>query len=391
MLIQRRLLIRIRELLKTERLILVEGPPRCGKTTLAEQLHRSGPGSILLDARRQGAAQALAEPSFALDAFLAESPAAFGARTVIADQVGMGEAQAIAAYLRATPESEAARGGLRFVLFGAAFPPIEGAVRLELGPFELFEVGRASRARHWLRGGFPEAFGATSDRDAFAWLGRYAEAIGAERFAEAGLPWAPGRTRALLAMLAEAHGTALNENAVARSLGVSRPTVVRAVTALERMGLLRLFPALGGENSHKRVFRSPTLYFRDSGLLHALLGIANVEGLLGSSRLAASWEGYALEAILTRLPADFHAGRYRTQDGAGLELVVQRAGRHRLGAALCWSRQGQPSRGAQIARRDLGIEEAYLVFPEGEERSLPSGFTALGLEAFLETVLESRL
>ncbi|MBL8967372.1 MAG: DUF4143 domain-containing protein [Spirochaetaceae bacterium] len=419
---------------------MVSGPPRSGKTVFAEQLVRSGPGGLLLDARSPGIAAALAEPVLCLELLAAamktEAPVRlFGARLLVLDNADEEIARAAAAFVAATgpgkplppgaaasPEAQSAAAPLpeaakrlRLVLVGARFPEEVPGRRLELGGLTLPEVGRGSRAGHWLRGGFPEAYGAASDQAALAWLRRYADSVAEERFARAGLPWAPGRTRALLSMLAEAHGAPLNENAAARSLGVSRPTIVRSVRALERAGLVSFLPALpepaeapgsapaGGPGAAaatpaanaaaapptaagKRLVRAPALYLRDSGLLHALLGIQGAEGLLGSARLAASWEGYAIEQCRAVLPAGVESARRRSQDGAGLELVLHRAGRPLLGAAIRWSRAGEPSRGARIAAREIGAESNWLVLPEGDERRLECGFSVAGLGRFLEIV-----
>ena len=378
MLIQRRLLIRIREALASKRLVLVEGSPRSGKTTLAGQLVRAGSGAILLDARGPGAANLLRDPRFAL------AELGFGLRVLVLDNADEETAAALAGL--------AGEGGQpRLVLFGPRFPDslaaAPGVLRLSLGGLSLLEVGRANRARHWLRGGYPEAYGAAGDEAALAWLARYADSIAEERFAQAGLPWAPGRTRSLLSMLARSHGSPLNESAVARSLGVSRPTVARAVAALGRSGLSRILPSLGSA-SGKRVQGSGAFYLRDSGLLHALLGIAGTEGLLGNAALAASFEGYAIEEALALLPEGVEAARYRTQDGAGLELVFLREGKPVAAAALRWAREGGPGKGALLAARDVGAPANWLVLPESEERELPSGFTALGLARFLELVQE---
>ena len=387
MLIQRRLLGSLLELLKTEGLILVEGPPRCGLSTFAAQIAKAAPGAILVHAGTELGRNVLAAPALALGA-LPSSVAAgarpsHGPRLLVADEAGPEEARAAAAALA----SGAAGERTRMVLVGRGFPDGLPAARLALGPLSLGEVGAGSRTRHWLRGGFPEAFAAPSDQAAAEWLGRYAASVSEERFAAAGLPWAPGRSARLLAMVAEAQGGGLNESAAARSLGLSRPTVARALASLVRAGLARELPAIGRPRAG-RVARAPALYLRDSGLYNALMGLAGFDRLLGSARLAASWEGYAIEQALALLPPGIEAARATSRDGNALELVLSRGGGAIAAASIRWARRGGPGRAAAAAADELEIPLRWLVLPESEEADAGAGFRALGLSRFLELVAE---
>ena len=379
MLILRRALNQVLDFLKIERLILVEGPPRCGLSTFATQLARIDPKTFLLvDARLAFGQQVLSNPGQALR----ELSRGGRATIVVADNAD----EATARSLQATLAAGIAGERTSFVLLGRGFEADSPGARLALGPFALAEVGAGARTSHWLRGGFPEAFGAANDGAAMAWLERYADSISEERFAAAGLPWAPGRSRALLAMIAEAQGGSLNENAAARSLGVSRPTVARAVAALERAGLVRFLPSLPASG---RVARSAAIYLRDSGLYHSLGGLTNVEALLGSARLAASWEGYVVEQALAVLPPGAAAARRATRDGTALELVLSRPGKRPTAVSIRWARPGAPSRSAVSAACELEAECRWLVLPEAEEREIGAGFLVVGLPRFLERIGEA--
>jgi uncharacterized protein len=364
------------ELLVDAPILLVEGPPRSGRTSLAAQIARAALGrAIVVDCRLNSA--------LSLDPALALSELSGGPRS---DRVlVLDNADADPRILEAALGFAATAASTRLVLLGVHFPAQPAPARLELAPLSLAETGSASRPRHWLRGGYPEAFLAPSDEAAFAWLSDYIERIAESRLLS-GLPWAPGRARSLLAMLAEYQGDALNESRIARSLGVSRPSVARSIAALREAGILRSVPSLSGK-AGKRARLSPVHYFRDSGLYHALSGLAGTDALLGSARLAASWEGYAIEQILRVLPRGVEAGRYRSQDGAGLELVLSRDGRPLAGAAIRWARPGGAlPKGARIAASDLATAQNYLVLPEAEEGELGGAFMRIGLARFLEEV-----
>jgi DNA-binding Lrp family transcriptional regulator len=419
--IQRRILRDIFETLIDHPFVLVEGPPRSGKTSLAAQIQRTASaGALTLDAGNPASRHILFEPELTLG-----EGRGLAGRILVVDRADL--EPACIATLAAFAASEKARGG-GVVLLGTAFQeaalaaagvtagpelpgplasaapdepaaPASAAARLlRLGPLSLPEAGWESRSRHWLRGGYPEAFCAANDEAALAWLRSYLDSLADSRLAASGLPWAPLRTRNLLSMLAEAHGTCLNENAMAASLGLSRPTVARAIAALARAGILRGLPAIVPP-SGVRAVRSEKLYVRDSGLLHALLGFRGSEDLAGSARLAGSWEGYVVGEALAELPSGLGAGHYRSKDGAALELVFTRGTELLGGASIRWARQGRSApRGAVNAASALGLGPGpdegqgpgglprWLVVPESEETELGDGFTAIGLRRFLERV-----
>lgn len=380
MFIQRRALVAVLNYSKS--LILVDGPPRSGLSTFALQLAKAAPKeSFLIDARSTMGRNMLANPQQAFSVLQASGDGTPRAspRTIVVDNADAGTELALRSL------QDVGRAQTRFILLGRGFAEDSPAARVHLRPFGLAEVGAGARTSHWLRGGFPEAHYAPSDAAAFAWLSRYADSVSEERFAAVGLPWAPGRGRNLLSMIAESQARPLNENAAARSLGLSRPTVARAVTALERAGLVRLLPTVSPPTG-RRVVRSSAVYIRDSGLYHAISGTTSVEALLGSARLAASWEGYVIEELISRLPETCEVGRYTTREGTALELAILRQGRVLGAVSIRWGRSGAPSRAAVSAARELGAERRWVISPEAEEQVLENGFTTIGLVRFLELV-----
>jgi len=432
--IQRRILRDIFEALIEQPLVLVEGPPRSGKTSLVAQIQRTAStGALSLDAGSPASRHILFEPELTLSegrglagrilvvdradlepacipplaAFAASGKARGGGVVLLGTAFPEAAlAAAFAATRERSPDAamEASSGtelpALRLSAPNPTAPDLAAPALLHLGPLSLTEAGWESRSRHWLRGGYPEAFCAANDEAALAWLRGYLDSLADSRLAASGLPWAPLRTRNLLAMLAEAHASCLNENAMAASLGLSRPTVARAVAALKRAGILRGLPAIAASadagvgtdpspGKRQRSVRSEKLYIKDSGLLHALLGFKGSDDLAGSARLAASWEGYVVELVLAELPPGIEAAHYRSKDGASLELVFSKGGEPQGGASIRWAKQGHSApRGAVNAASALGLEglPRLLVLPESEEAELKDGFTAIGLRRFLERV-----
>lgn len=385
-------------------LVLVEGPPRGGKSTMARQLAASASaGAVLVDAR-------LREGRAIIDAPGNQS----AARPIILDNAERADARRLLSWARAANAAASGHGSLRlprFVLVGRelgravlAGADDDGIAWTGLGPLSLFEAGQASLKRLWLRGGYPEAFTAATDDDASAWLETHAADLVGGELAAWGMPREPRLIRGLLEALAAADGRAFNENATARALGVSRPTIARYLGVLVRAGIVFQVPALpvwlpGDIGSGAgRVIRSAALYLRDSGLLHALVGIRSAGELAQNPRLAsASWAGFVIGQTLEALPAGLSLYRYASADGAALDLVLARGYRPVLLAAARRHRPASVERSLSYAAAALdghaGSDAAsarcpgrYIVVPDGDERQLPGGFSVLGLGAFLERV-----
>lgn len=396
-LIQRACIRTIHGLLADHPLVLVEGPPRSGRSTIAAQVAAGAAGGgVLVDARRPDGRALLADPA-----------GASAARLIVVDSAGRREAERIAAALSAF--GDAGRSP-RFALAGGPFGGTFGrtaagrttesreAAALEapivrVGPLSLFEAGSASMRRLWLRGGFPEAFMATNDHTALGWLRDYAAGLAGGSLTAWGLPRDAAFVSGLLEALAGSSGGAFNENAAARALGVSRPTIARCVAAIERAGLLFSVPAWPprgngfsepvprGSADAARVLRSPALHLVDSGLLHALHGAAPT---LEAASSAASWSAFALRQALAALPPGARAFRYASADGASLELVVARGGQPVVGAATRRHRPTSAERSVSYAARAVGAATNYIVVPEGGDARLPGGFVVTSLRAFLD-------
>jgi len=386
--IHRNIIRAISGLLAERSIVLVQGPPRCGRSTIARQLAASSAaGAVLVDARRREGRAVIADPG-GLSA----------ARPIVLDNAGADEAAAIVSWAagRADGLREGGERRPRFVLVGGPFPDAGGeAAVVEAGPLSLFEAGRASMRSLWLRGGYPEAYGAASDEAAFEWLEGYAADLAHGALADWGLPRGPGLTTSLLEAAAAGNGRAFNENAAARALGVSRPTVSRYLAVLHHAGILFSLPALPSglqratAGAVARTVRAPALYVRDSGLLHALLGVRSTDELaLRPRAAAASWAGFVAAQALQSLPSGVSLYRYASADGAALELVAIRDGRPVMLAATRRHRPASVERSISYAVRAVTGDDSrpgrYIVVPDGAEVRLPGEFTVAALGAFLE-------
>lgn len=246
--------------------------------------------------------------------------------------------------------------------------------------FTLSEVGAGKQDQLWLRGSFPRAFLAKNAEQREIWLADFFDTfirrdIPSLGDIEGGVP-SPAAFGRFWRMLAHCHGQVWNAADLCRSLGIQSRTAVRYRDLLEGMFMLRVLQPWY-ENLGKRLVKSPKIYFRDSGLLHHLLGISDMAGLQTHPRYGASWEGFALEQTLA-----VHGGRdayfYGTQNGAELDLVLLRKDKL-WGFEFKCSETPTTSKSMRVALSDLKLEHLYVVHPGDKRWSLDERITALPL------------
>lgn len=261
----------------------------------------------------------------------------------------------------------------RFLLLGSASPALlrqsseslAGRIEvIETAGFDLAEVGIEQQDRLWWRGGFPRSFTAASDVASRTWRREFIRTTVERDLPQLGFNAPAPAIYRFWAMLAHYHGQVWNAADPARSLGVSEGTVRRYLDWLTQAFLVRQLQPWHA-NLGKRQVKSPKLYFRDSGLLHELLGVADAAALARHPRSGASWEGFALEQVL-RLAQPDEAYFWATHAGAELDLLMIKDGR-RVGVEF--KRGDAPSVTASMrtALADLALETLYVVYP-GDRR-----------------------
>ncbi len=248
---------------------------------------------------------------------------------------------------------------------------------IELPPFSLAEAPELHKL--WLRGGFPRSYLANTDAESFAWRQAYISTFMERDIPALGFNIPPALMRRLWMMLAHYHGNILNAAEIANSLDVSSHTVRKYIDILSGTFMIRqLQPWF--ENIGKRQVKSPKVYIRDSGLLHTLLNIPNLEMLLTYPRLGASWEGFALEEIIKQYNKQSEECYFwSTQSGAKLDLFFMHEGK-RLGFEFKYTDSPKPTKSMYVAQEDLKLDHLYLVHPHNRTFQLSETVTALGLE-----------
>lgn len=355
------------------------GPRQCGKTTLARQV-AGAVGGRIFDLENPDDAAALENPMLALEGLRG---------LVVLDEVQ--RRPELFPVLRVLMDREGAPA--KFLLLGSASPflvrgvteSLAGRVAfIDLQGFILDEVDDLSRL--WVRGGFPRSFLADDQNSSHGWRRDFIRTFIEKDFATLGLGATPSSLGRLWQMAAHYHGQTLNASEIGRALGESYKTVQRHLELLEGAFMIRLLKPWY-ENLGKRLVKSPKLYVRDSGLFHSLLGIGSHEVLLGHPKIGASWEGFALEQVLARLPK-MDAWFWGTQGGAELDLLIQPDGK-RIGFEFKVADAPKMTKSLSIARNDLGLDELVVVKPRGNGYRLEENIQVMPLAealAFCDTI-----
>lgn len=277
----------------------------------------------------------------------------------------------------------------RFLLLGSASPALlrqsseslAGRVEvLEIGGFTLDEIGIKAERTLWSRGGFPRSYLAASEAESRRWRESFIRLFLERDLPQLGIAAAAAAMRRFWTMLAHYHGQVWNAAEPARSLGVSESTVRRYLDWLTQTFMVRqLLP--WHENLGKRQVKAPKIYFRDTGLLHELLGIPGADGLLTHPKSGASWEGFALEQTL-RIAAPDEAYFWATHAGAELDLLMLKDGR-RVGVEFKRMDAPRLVPSMRTAMKDLRLEVLYVVYPGSRRYSLAERIEAVPLSALV--------
>ena len=362
--------------------VVLLGPRQVGKTTLARAIAAEHPDALVLDLERPSDRAQLAEPEL----FLAQHRH----RLVVLDEVQM----LPELFTQLRPEIDADRRPGRFLLLGSASgallrqrtESLAGRVGyLELTPLRASELPTdlATLQQLWLRGGFPQAQLAPSERLSYAWRQDFVQAFLQRDLPQMGVGVAADPLHRFWRMLAHLQGQLFNASQLGMSLGgASHSTATRYLDLLvDTLMVRRLEPFL--PNVGKRLVKSPKVYIRDSGLVHALLNIASLSDLQGHPIVGASWEGFVVEQVRALLPPGAEMGFYRTAAGAELDIVVQ-AGTRRLGIEVKFSAAPTATKGFWQAVGDLQPERTVVVAPVARAYSLRNGVDVVPVWALPE-------
>ena len=363
---------RIRESLRRSRIVALVGPRQCGKTTLARAFMPLDSYNYF-DLEDPSSLSRLSQPMTALEGLkglivideIQRMPDLFPVLRVLADRLPL---------------------PARFLILGSASPnllsqaPESLAGRIEtisMSGFGLPELGISAHESHWLRGGFPPSYLASSEQDSLAWRKNFIQTFLEQDLRQWGI-MAPSLTLLRFwTMLAHYNGQLWNVSEPARSLGISEPTVRRYLDILTGLFMVRQLQPWHA-NLKKRQIRSPKIYFRDTGLLHQLLGIRLKKDLFSHPKCGASWEGYVIEEVLKIANPD-EQYFWRTHNGAEIDLVVVKNGRI-FGVECKWIDAPRLIPSMRIAKDDLKLEKIIVVYPGKRRYEIAKNIHAIPLQ-----------
>jgi uncharacterized protein len=386
---------KLRKLLQQFPAVALLGPRQVGKTTLAHSLaDELGQQALYLDLELPSDRAKLTDAELYLSQH--------AERLVILDEIH--RLPGIFETLRSLIDQRRRKGkrNCHFLLLGSASidllqqsaETLAGRIAYEeLTPFSVSEVAAAgveSADQLWVRGGFPDSFLAANDQDSFTWRSAFIQTY-LERDVPALGPRIPAETlRRYWQMLAHNQGQMLNAAQLASGLGVSGHTVARYLDIMVDLLLVRRLQPWS-TNAKKRLVRTPKVYVRDTGLLHALLGIRDQEELLGHPVVGASWEGMLIENILDALPATARPTFYRTSAGAEIDLVIEFNAKERWAIEVKRSLGNPaPSKGFYIGCEDIRATKQIVLYPGDERYSLDPKTEVMPLQIFLSDLLLER-
>jgi predicted AAA+ superfamily ATPase len=354
---------RIKKYLDNFPAVALLGPRQCGKSTLASHLLKDYPGAVFLDLENPEDRIKLSDPGlfFHLHA----------GKLICLDEIQ--RIPELFPILRSVIDKNNSNG--QFLILGSASRELlrqsseSLAGRLvyqELTPFQFIELEKESLFGFQLKGGFPRSILAVDDEISFQWRRSFINTFLERDLALLGFGYPPEIMRKLWIMCAHQQGQLSNLSKLGQSLGVSHTSIRSYIDLLRDTYMLRIVQPFMA-NTGKRVVKTPKVYLRDTGILHALLNIRSLEDLLGHPVFGASWETMVIEQILAQWEGGF--GFYRTPAGAEIDLILEKNGK--LIAIECKaSSVPKVGRGFYTALEELQIDQAIIVAPVDDKYPL---------------------
>lgn len=384
--IARRIRKNVEKGLSRQAAVALFGPRQVGKTTLARSIADEDE-AVYLDLEWPEDRQKLSDPAFYLSRY--------EDKLVILDEIHR-VPEIFQPMRRIIDEGRRQGKGIgRFLILGSASidllkqsgESLAGRIEyIELTPLDCLEIekGREAQTRLWVRGGFPDSYLAASDEDSMVYRRNFIRT-----YLERDVPQFGSRIPAetlerLWTMIAHSQGGLLNAAELGRSLSLTGKTINSYLDLLCDLLLLRRLPPCFA-NTRKRLVKSPKVYVRDTGLLHALLGIGDFNKLAGHPVIGSSWEGFAIENILAAAPEPTRASFYRTSAGAEVDLLLEIPGSPKPWAIEI--KQGsvpRASRGFHESLKELAPEKAFILYGGEEHYPVREGIEAISLRGLCD-------
>lgn len=340
----------------------VVGPRQVGKTTLVKELITIRK-AIYIDLESDLDQVKLTDPGLSIRSN--------ADRCIILDEIQI--RQDLFALLGSIVDEDRRPG--KFVLLGSASPTLmrksadslAGRIAYEeISPFGMTELGKRSQQQLWIRGGFPNAFLADDAKDSLDWRQQFVKTYIDRDLPALGLDTNPRTLSNFLRMLAASTGQLWNAVLFSKSLGVTAPTVRKYLHFLEQAFLITVLEPYHA-NIKKRLVKTPKVFFNDTGLLHALLNVADHNALSGNPIIGNSWENFVVRQLIQSLGSQYTYSFYRTHEGAEIDLLLLENNQPVISIEIKYSNAPKLTKGFLNAIEDVGTDRNFVVTP-GSDR-----------------------
>ena len=373
--------------LKRQAAVVLIGPRQVGKTTLAHAIGEKF-DSLYLDLEDLSNQDKLSEPVLFLENY--------EDKLVILDEIH--RMPEIFSSLRGIIDRGRRRGKRvgRYLILGSASlellrqsdQSLAGRVEfISLAPLSVLELDDSRKVSEllWLRGGFPDSYLANDDSDSYVWRRNFIKTYLERDVATFGFRVSAELLERLWILLAHNQGNILNSSQFANTLETSAQSVTRYIDLLVDLLLVRRLKPYHS-NLGKRMIKSPKIYVRDSGLVHALLRISSFNQLNEHPVVGRSWESYVIESLLSVLPMDKQAFFYRTQAGAEINLVIEHDNRTVWAIEIKRSLSPKVSRGFHSACEDIKPTRRFVVHAGDERFPVTHNLEAVSVRQLTEEI-----
>jgi uncharacterized protein len=386
--IQRIELTELVNLLKYNPVVALLGARQIGKTTLAKlYAKKSKKDTLYLDLELESHFYRLQNDA---ESYLLKNID----KLIIIDEVQ--RMPKLFALLRALVDID--RKPARFLLLGSSSPHLIRGVSeslagriayLDLGGINYLEAKKSKIKQDtlWLKGGFPNALLLKQPHAVANWYSNliksYVEKDMQQLF---GVEFSAVIIKNFWTMLAHNNGQLWNKEAYGKSLGITAPTVGRYLEYMEGAFLVtRLQPWYS--NTKKRLVKSPKIYIRDTGILHALVKTNNMNDLFGHPAVGASWESFVIEQIRQLKHPTIDLYFYRTHQGSKADLVLVKGNKAMACIEIKLSTAPQVSKGYLQTILDLNTTHNYIIMPTGDNYKSQNNIQIYNLNEFISQCL----
>jgi predicted AAA+ superfamily ATPase len=383
--INRNLFPKIIELLTYFPAVGIVGPRQVGKTTLVKQISKHlGKQTVYLDLENPRDTAKLNDSVLFFENNID--------KCIIIDEIQ--RQKDLFPILRSMIDLN--RVAARFIIIGSASPDLirdsseslAGRIAYsELTTFNLTELDKQTDIlKHWIWGGFPDAFLAPKKEINFIWYHNFVQTYVERDLPMLGLSSHPNVLRNLWTMIASINGNILNKATLTKSLEISTPTLNKYLSFFEEAFLIRMLKPYV-KNIKKRLVKSPKIFIRDSGILHYMLGINNIPELQGHFAIGNSWEGYVIEQIIQLLKPGYTSFFYRTREGAECNLVIVKGDKVFACVEIKYTSVPKLTKSLTNSVADLNCTNNYIVTSNSDSYLLRKDIRVCSLSDFLYNYL----